>query len=51
VMLASSGSLRELAAASEAFAWISDDELAEKEPICPSAVPMRRIAALLRSRA
>src|SRR5947207_5463560 len=50
VMLASSGSLRELDAASEAFRWISDDELGEKEAICPAAVPMRRIAAWYRSR-
>jgi hypothetical protein len=50
VMLASSGSLLDLAAASEAFQWISDDELADKEAICPAVVPMRRIAALIRSR-
>lgn len=50
VMLASSGSLPDLPAASEAFRWISDDELADKEAICPAGVPMRRIAALIRSR-
>jgi hypothetical protein len=28
--------------------WISDDELAAKERVCPTVVPMRRIAAFVR---
>jgi succinate dehydrogenase/fumarate reductase-like Fe-S protein len=51
VMLASSGSLRDLSAASEAFDWISDAELSVKETVCPAAVPMRKIATLRRRRA
>jgi len=51
LMLASSRSLPDFAAASEALAWISDEELAEKERVCPARVPMRRIAAFIRARA
>jgi hypothetical protein len=50
-MLASSRSLPDFAAASEALEWISDEELAEKERTCPTLVPMRRIAAFIRARA
>jgi succinate dehydrogenase/fumarate reductase-like Fe-S protein len=50
LMLASSRSLPDFPAASEALRWISDDELAEKERLCPAAVPMRRIAAFIRAR-
>jgi hypothetical protein len=51
LMLASSRSLPDFVAASEALVWISDEELAEKERICPALVPMRRIAAFIRTRA
>jgi len=51
LMLASSRSLPDFPAASEALAWITDDELAEKERICPARVPMRRVAAFIRARA
>jgi hypothetical protein len=51
VMLASSRSLPEFPVANEALAWISDEELREKEALCPVAVPMRRIAAFIRARA
>jgi succinate dehydrogenase/fumarate reductase-like Fe-S protein len=51
LMLASSRSFPDFRAASEALLWISDDELAEKETLCPVEVPMRRIAAFIRSRA
>jgi hypothetical protein len=50
-MLASSRSLPDFRAASEALSWISEDELADKERLCPASVPMRRIAAFIRSRA
>ena len=51
LMLASSRSLPDFAAAGEALAWITDDELAEKERLCPALVPMRRIAGFIRARA
>lgn len=51
LMLTSSRSLPDFPAASEALQWITDDELAEKERLCPAAVPMRRIAAFIRARA
>ena len=48
LMLASSRSLSDLSAASEALQWISDEDLAEKEATCPTRVPMRRVAAFIR---
>ena len=51
LMVASSRSMPDLAAAAEALRWIRDDELAEKEPLCPTGVPMRRVAAFVRAHA
>jgi hypothetical protein len=51
LMLASSRSLPDFPVASEALRWISDEELAEKELLCPVLVPMRRVAAFIRARA
>jgi hypothetical protein len=51
LMLASSRSLPDFPVAGQALRWISDDELAEKEALCPVEVPMRRIAAFIRVRA
>jgi succinate dehydrogenase/fumarate reductase-like Fe-S protein len=51
LMVASSRSLPDLAAASEALRWISDDDLVRKEAQCPTSVPMRRIAAFIRAHA
>jgi succinate dehydrogenase/fumarate reductase-like Fe-S protein len=51
LMLASSRSMPDFAAASEALRWISDAELAEKESICPAGVPMRKIAHFVRNHA
>ena len=51
LMLASSRSLPDFPVASEALRWVSDEELAEKEALCPALVPMRRIAAFIRARA
>jgi len=51
LMLASSRSLPDFPLAAEALRWITDDELAEKETLCPVEVPMRRIAAFIRARA
>ena len=51
LMLASSRSLPDFPVAAEALQWISDAELADKEALCPTEVPMRRIAAFIRARA
>jgi hypothetical protein len=49
LMLASSRSMPDFVAARDALRFISDDELAAKETLCPAAVPMRRIAAFIRA--
>ena len=51
LMLASSRSMPDFGAATDALRFISDDELAEKERLCPTGVPMRRIAAFIRNHA
>jgi hypothetical protein len=51
LMLAGSRSMPDFQAAAIAFSHVSDDVLAEKERICPTAVPMRRIARFVRSKA
>jgi succinate dehydrogenase/fumarate reductase-like Fe-S protein len=47
-VLASSRSMPDFVLAEEALRWITDEDLAAKEKICPTAVPMRRIAAFVR---
>jgi len=51
LMVASSRSLPDFAAAAEALRFISDADLATKEGVCPTRVPMRRVAAFLRAHA
>jgi hypothetical protein len=51
LMLASSRSMPDFAAAADAFRFVSDDDLEEKERLCPTRVPMRRIAAFVRRHA
>jgi succinate dehydrogenase/fumarate reductase-like Fe-S protein len=51
LMLASSRSMPDFAAAIDALRFVSDEELAQKERLCPTAVPMRRIAAFIRRHA
>jgi succinate dehydrogenase/fumarate reductase-like Fe-S protein len=50
LMLASSRSMPDFDAAAAAFAWVTDDDLARKERICPTGVPMREVAAFVRSK-
>ena len=50
LMLASSRSMPDYDAASISFAKISDAELAQLEKRCPARVPMREIAAFVRSK-
>jgi hypothetical protein len=49
LMLASSRSMPDFHLAAGALLWISEEELAQKETICPTYVPMRRIAAFVRA--
>jgi hypothetical protein len=51
LMLASSRSMPDFGAAARGFAHVSDEVLAEKERLCPSEVPMRRIARFVREKA
>ncbi|HKQ70954.1 MAG TPA: hypothetical protein VJT73_16525 [Polyangiaceae bacterium] len=51
LMLASSRSMPNFSAAREALSFVTDDELAAKEALCPTEVPMRRIAAFIRAHA
>ena len=51
LMVASSRSMPEFGAALDALRFISDEELGQKETLCPTGVPMRKIAAFIRSHA
>jgi hypothetical protein len=51
LMLSASRSRPEFRAAAYSLSFVTDEVLAEKETICPAAVPMRRIAAFLRAKA
>jgi hypothetical protein len=50
LMLSASRSMPDFAAAARGFACVPDEVLAEKEAICPSRVPMRKIAAFVRNK-
>lgn len=51
LMLASSRSMPDYDVARRSFDAVGDDRLAELEPRCPTRVPMRRIAAFVRTKA
>jgi hypothetical protein len=51
LMLASSRSMPDYDAAARSFAAVGDERLAALEPRCPARVPMRRVAAFVRSKA
>ncbi len=51
LMLAASRSMPDYRAAARGFAFLSDFELEQKESLCPTRVPMRRLAAFVRSNA
>jgi hypothetical protein len=51
LMLASSRSIPDYDAAVASFDAVGDDRLAELEMICPARVPMRKIAAFVRTKA
>jgi hypothetical protein len=51
LMLSASRSMPDFRAAAYSLSFVSDDVLATKEPLCPTRVPMRRIAAFIRDQA
>lgn len=51
LMLSCSRSMPDYDAAVRAFAHVTDEALAEKELLCPTGVPMRRIASFVRAKA
>lgn len=51
LMLAASRSMPDFHAAQIAFAHVPDEVLAEKERLCPTRVPMRKIARFVRDKA
>ena len=51
LMLSASRSMPDFGAAALGFAHVSDEVLDEKELLCPTRVPMRKIAAFVRTKA
>jgi hypothetical protein len=51
LVLAASRSMPDFRAAAQSFAYVDDTVLAEKERICPTRVPMRRIARFVGEKA
>jgi hypothetical protein len=51
LMVAASRSMPDYRAAAYSFSFVTEDVLAEKESICPTAVPMRQIARFVRAKA
>jgi hypothetical protein len=51
LMLTSSRSMPDFDAAAASFDAVGDDRLAELEAVCPTGVPMRRVAAFVRAKA
>lgn len=51
LILSSSRSMPDFNAAAIGFAYVTDDILAEKERICPTQVPMRKIAHFVKEKA
>jgi hypothetical protein len=51
LMLSASRSMPDFRAAAYSLSFVTDEALAEKEPLCPANVPMRRIATFLRNKA
>lgn len=51
LMLSASRSMPEFRAAAYSLSFVSDEALARKERLCPTGVPMRRIASFLRAKA
>ena len=51
LMVAASRSMPDYRAAAYSFSFVTEEVLAEKEALCPTAVPMRQIARFVRAKA
>jgi hypothetical protein len=51
LVLACARSMPDFAAAARSFSYLSDTELQQKEALCPTGVPLRRLAAFVRANA
>src|SRR5688572_1843899 len=51
LVLAATRSLPDYTAAARSFAFLTDAELEQKEALCPTRVPLRRLAAFVRANA
>jgi hypothetical protein len=51
LVLAASRSMPDYAAAARSFAYVSDADLEVKEGLCPTGVPLRRLAGFVRANA
>lgn len=51
LVLAASRSMPDYGAAARSFAYVSDADLELKEDLCPTGVPLRRLAAFVRANA
>jgi hypothetical protein len=51
LILAASRSMPDFGAAAIGFSYVTDDVLAQKEALCPTQVPMRKIARFVRDKA
>jgi hypothetical protein len=51
LVLAASRSMPDFAAAARSFAYLDDAALERKEALCPTGVPLRRLAAFVRANA
>lgn len=51
LVLAASRSMPDYRAAAQGFAYLDDTELAQKEGLCPTRVPLRRLAAFVSANA
>jgi len=51
IVLAATRSMPDFAAAARSFAYLNDADLKRKEALCPTGVPLRRLAAFVRANA
>jgi hypothetical protein len=51
LVLAASRSMPDYAAAAQVLAYLNDDDLQRKEALCPTRVPLRRLAAFVQAHA
>jgi len=51
LVLAATRSMPDFGAAARSLAYLTDGDLEKKEALCPTAVPLRRLAAFVRANA